>query len=150
MSEISLKNLKRAELLEIMVEQGKAMHQMKSELEQLRLEKSQMEAELKERKETIERLKGRLDQKDRDINRHLNEASETVSSLQGIIEKKNNHIKELKTNLEMEQIVHMQPLIKSRSIAEATRHLNRILADAQLASAQYQKMVVMMSKEMAN
>ena len=62
MEEQELRKLKRVELLEIMVEQGKAVGELRQQMEEQEAHIKEIEAELQEKNETIERLKEKLNQ----------------------------------------------------------------------------------------
>ena len=164
MAERDLRKLKRAELLEMMIRQGKAvgelqeklalaqqqqaeteaeMAQMEETFERLRKKLDQKDEEIQEQsrqmEETIERLKGKLDQKDEELRVQSEQMEETFDRLRKRLDEKDAKIRDLRNSVGQEN--HEIRLEEAGAIAEAALRLSRIVEDAQRTTERYQELV---------
>lgn len=115
MTDKELHKLKRHEILQIMVEQGR-------ETEKARQQLAKIEGKLQINELTIEHLKERLDDKDRQI-----------EHLKNRLNIKDAQISQLKENIQKRKIT----IQESGSIAEAALKLSGIFETAQQAAEEY-------------
>lgn len=128
-----LKKLTRAQLLEMLVEQKKAVSEVFEEKEQL-------EKLLQEKSEEVERLKTELANKDDEI-------KDTLLKLKKRLLKSNTRVKALKESLDAEQRIRMQSLLESKTISEASAYMNQLLEDTRKANILYQKLIMKLAEE---
>ena len=128
-----LRKMTRSQLLEILVEQSKAVGEIRERMEQL-------EKQLQEKNEAIEQLKKELQEKD-----DKNAASLRV--LQDRLKKSLAQNKALKDAAEMERQIHTRPLTEAKTITEASRYMDQLLASTRKTLAQYHKLIEKLAKE---
>ena len=133
MSETDLKKLKRAEILEIMVEQSKSVAHLRDELEHSELISKELAGMVRERDALIEKLKGRLDQKDARIADYEAQIKSYSDQVETALNKKNERIKELETALNAGQ----RTVAQAQTLEEASAILKNYLDLAQKASEEY-------------
>lgn len=140
MTDQELRKLKRLELLEMMVEQGKAVQELRAEMEKQKEHITQMETELAEKTETIERLKKKLDQKDEDMQKQVQQISVVYKRLRNRLNEKDETIKQLQASLEksVNHPMHFQP---GDTLDDATMQLSAILLEAERAANQYKELI---------
>ena len=114
-----LQKLKRQELLELLVEQGR-------EAEQLKRQQEEKENELRSVKESNIRLKAKVDEKDVQIERLL-----------GRLNSKKERIGELEAEIEAWYSNKKEGLLHAGTVAEAALRLNGIVDEAKKAADQY-------------
>ena len=119
MTEKEFSKLKRHELLQLLLAQGRETKQLEEQL-------ADINGRFQELEEGYERLKGRLNEKDAQIE-HLIER----------LDNKDRQIRGLKETLESERASRELQLDKAGSIAEAALQLNGIFEVAQKAADQY-------------
>ena len=140
MTDQELRKLKRLELLEMMVEQGKAVQELRAEMDKQKEQITQMEAELQEKTETIERLKKKLDQKDADMQKQVQQISIVYKRLRNRLNEKDETIRQLQASLEKtaNHPMHFQP---GDTLDDATEQLSAILQSAERAANQYKELI---------
>lgn len=114
-----LRKLSRAQLLEMLVEQGKAINELREENEHLKKDLADKDAE---NEKALLLLKRKL-------------------------QKSNAQVKALKESLDAEQRIRMQSLLKSRTISEASAYMNQLLEDTRKANILYQKLIMKLAEE---
>lgn len=114
-----LRKLSRAQLLEMLVEQGKAINELREENEHLKKDLADKDAE---NEKALLLLKRKL-------------------------QKSNTQVKALKESLDAEQRIRMQSLLKSRTISEASAYMNQLLEDTRKANILYQKLIMKLAEE---
>jgi hypothetical protein len=119
MTDKELHRLKRQDLLQLLVSQGREAEKMKQQIKELNLLLQQSE-------DTCERLKNRLDEKDKKIEK-----------LKARLDHKDERIHTLKDLVERRRSYRQIALEESGSIAEAALRLNGIFEAAQKAADQY-------------
>lgn len=114
-----LRKLSRAQLLEMLVEQGKAINELREENEHLKKDLADKDAE---NEKALLLLKRKL-------------------------QKSNAQVKALKKSLDAEQRIRMQSLLESRTISEASAYMNQLLEDTRKANILYQKLIMKLAEE---
>lgn len=140
MEDQELRKLKRVELLEIMVEQGRAVGELRQQMEEQEKHIQEMEAELQEKTETIERLKEKLNKKDEEMQKQVQQISIVYKRLRNRLNEKDDSIRSLQAALDEER-AHPIVFEKTDSLDDAAEELNRIFQDAQKAATQYLEMI---------
>ena len=147
MTDQELRKLKRPELLEIMLRQGRALTDLRAQHEAVLQKQGETEAALAEARETLDRLKKKLDQKDLEMQEHNDEMDATFERLKRRLDAKDVEIGELREQLEREQSLQMIRLTEPGSIAEQALRLIHIFEDAQRAAEQYIEAVRSLAKK---
>ena len=155
MTEKEFHKLRRRDLLELLVAQGKENIQIQEELNKTSEELAQaqevnerLKARLNEKdaqmEETSERLKAKLDEKDIQIHEttehlkaKLDEKDALIEKLKGRLDHKDAQIKTLRRRIEEWRSSKRIELEEAGSIAEAALRLNGICEVAQQAADQY-------------
>lgn len=155
MTEKEFHKLRRRDLLELLVAQGKENIQIQEELNKTSEELAQaqevnerLKARLNEKdaqmEETSERLKAKLDEKDIQIHEttehlkaKLDEKDALIEKLKGRLDHKDAQIKTLRRRIEEWRSSKRIELEEAGSIAEAALRLNGIFEVAQQAADQY-------------
>lgn len=119
MTEKELLKLKRQDLLQLLLDQGRDAAEYKARLEETSLA-------LTEAEETVERLKNKLNEKD-----------ELIEKLKGRLDEKDAQIKQQSEEMEAWLTSRRIELEEAGSIAEAALRLNDIFDAAQRAANQY-------------
>jgi chromosome segregation ATPase len=119
MTDKELHRLRRQDLLQLLLAQGREAEKLKQRLEETSQQLAESEA-------TVERLKRRLDEKDKQINK-----------LKGRLDRKDSQIRDLRDVLERRRNARQIELSEAGSIAEAALRLNGIFEVAQKAADQY-------------
>lgn len=88
-----LRKMKRAELLEMMVRQGKAVGVLREQLEQAQMRQAETEAEMQAMEETFERLRQKLDDKDEEMLVHAQQMEETLEHLKERLDQKDEELR---------------------------------------------------------
>ena len=119
MTEKEFHKLRRRDLLQLLVAQGKENLQLQAEFDEA-------SAQLQQMQETNERLKARLNEKDA-----------LIDKLKGRLDQKDARIKKLREDMESWKTSRRIQLVEAGSIAEAALRLNGIFETAQKAADQY-------------
>lgn len=114
-----LRKLSRAQLLEMLVEQGRAVNELTEE---------------------NERLKKELAEKD-------TENEKALLGWKKKLLRSNARVRALKESLEAEQRIRMDALLKSRSVSEASAYMNQLLEDTKKATILYQQLIMKLAEE---
>lgn len=147
MTEKELHKLRRQDLLELMLAQGQQMVELQETLDATT-------AELEAIRETDERLKEKLNEKDaqiEDVNERLkgklNEKDELIEKLKGRLDHKDAKIRELEETIQAQQESRRIELEEAGSIAMAALRLNAVFDAAQQAVEQYMENVQGLCRE---
>ena len=119
MTEKEFHKLRRRDLLQLLVAQGKENLQLQAEFDET-------SAQLQQMQETNERLKARLNEKDA-----------LIDKLKGRLDQKDARIKKLREDMEAWKTSRQIQLVEAGSIAEAALRLSGIFETAQKAADQY-------------
>ena len=119
MTEKEFHKLRRRDLLQLLVAQGKENLQLQGEFDET-------SAQLQQMQETNERLKARLNEKDA-----------LIDKLKGRLDQKDARIKKLREDMEAWKTSRRIQLVEAGSIAEAALRLSGIFETAQKAADQY-------------
>ena len=119
MTEKEFHKLRRRDLLQLLVAQGRENLQLQAEFDEA-------SAQLQQMQETNERLKARLNEKDA-----------LIDKLKGRLDQKDARIKKLREDMESWKTSRRIQLVEAGSIAEAALRLNGIFETAQKAADQY-------------
>lgn len=119
MTEKEFHKLRRRDLLQLLVAQGKENLQLQAEFDET-------SAQLQQTRDTNERLKARLNEKDA-----------LIDKLKGRLDQKDARIKKLREDMEAWKTSRQIQLVEAGSIAEAALRLNGIFETAQKAADQY-------------
>ncbi|MBE6128856.1 MAG: hypothetical protein E7185_06235 [Erysipelotrichaceae bacterium] len=128
-----LRKMTRAQLLEMLVEQSKAVGEIRERMEQL-------EKQLQEKDEAIEQLKKELQEKDE-------KNAATLHVLQTRLKKSTAQNKVLKEAAEMERKIHTRPLTEAKTVTEASRYMDQLLTSTRKTMAQYHKLIEQLAME---
>lgn len=158
MTEKEFRKLRRRDLLQLLVAQGKENIQLQEELDETKGELAQsqesndrLKAKLDEKDALIEKLKGRLDEKDAvtegekaqsqkssdRLKAKLDEKDALIEKLKGRLDEKDAKIHQLREEMAELRVSRRIELEKSGSIAEAALKLNGVFEAAQRAADQY-------------
>ena len=140
MEDQELRKLKRVELLEIMVEQGKAVGELRQQMEEQEKHSQEMEAELQEKTETIERFLCNICPVREEMQKQVQQISIVYKRLRNRLNEKDDSIRSLQAALDEER-AHPIVFEKTDSLDDAAEELNRIFQDAQKAATQYLEMI---------
>ena len=135
MSEQDLKKLNRAALLELLVEQSKALNQLRDELAHSEEIKNELVRMIRENNQTLERLKERLNQKDAQIAEYEAQSAEFYEQVEKRLKSKNTEIRTLEKELAVKRAG--KTVAEASSPAEARRILDEYLKDAERALKEY-------------
>ena len=135
MTEKEFHKLKRQDILRLLLAQVK-------EAEELRSRLSETEGRLIVAEEGYERLKGRLDDKDR-----LDSKDAQINKLKGRLDNKDDQIQNMKIALDKLREEKMNAAIRPGSIAQASLELSGIFEAAQRAADLYLEKIKGMSEE---
>ena len=137
MTEKEFRKLRRRDLLQLLVAQGKENIQLQEELDTTK-------GELAQSQESNEKLKARLDEKDlhfqesnERLKAKLDEKDARIEKLKGRLDQKDARIHELREQMEHWLNSRRIELEDAGSIAEAALRLNGIFEVAQQAAEQY-------------
>lgn len=129
MTEKELHRLRRGDLLQLLVTQGKETAALQQELEEARAGIADLEA-------SLERLKAKLNEKD-----------ELIEKLKDRLDQKDARIKKQQAEMEAWQSSRRIELAEAGSIAEAALRLNGVFEAAQQAADQYLENLRRLSEE---
>lgn len=137
MTEKEFHKLRRRDLLQLLVAQGKENIQLQSESDETKAELAQLQ-------ENYERLKKKLDEKDAGfqesndrLKARLNEKDALIEKLKGRLDQKDARIRELREQMEEWLNSRRIELEEAGSIAEAALRLSGIFQVAQQAAEHY-------------
>ena len=133
MTDKELHKLRRQDLLQLMLEQGK-------ETLALQMEFNEINAEYIQVKAGYDRLKEKLDEKDaviEKLKKRLDEKDAVIEKLKKRLNEKDAAIEELKKELETIRIERVIQLEETGPIAEAARQLKGVFKEAQKAADKY-------------
>ncbi len=137
MTEKEFHKLRRRDLLQLLVAQGKENIQLQAEFDETKGELAQFQ-------ESYERLKAKLDEKDarfqesnERLKAKLNEKDALIEKLKGRLDQKDARIQQLREQMEEWLTSRRIELEDAGSIAEAALRLNGIFDVAQQAAEQY-------------
>jgi chromosome segregation ATPase len=147
MTDKELHKLRRQDLLQLMLEQGKETLALQMEFNEINAEYIQVKAgydrlkeKLDEKDAVIEKLKKRLDEKDaviEKLKKRLNEKDAAIEELKIHLDEKDTGISELEKELETIRIERVIQLEETGPIAEAARQLKGVFKEAQKAADKY-------------
>ena len=142
MTEKELHKLRRQDLLQLLLTAGRESAELQMQLEET-------EKELALVKDNNERLKGKLDDKDVQIDRlkgKLDDKDALIEKLKARLDHKDSRIKDLEDTLEDWLTSRRIELTEAGNIAEAALRLNGIFEVAQQAAEQYFENLKMMAE----
>ncbi len=147
MTEKQLHKLRRQDLLQLLLAQGKEAAQLQArldeaaeELESLQDTRTRFIERMDDKDAQIEKLKPRLDEKDAQIEKltaRLNEKDAQIEKLIGRLNEKDARIGELTVEIEQYRSGEILGFEGDPSIDEVGQKLNAVLKAAQKAVAQY-------------
>lgn len=140
-SAVSLRKKTRIELLEMLVEQSRHVAELEQQMEEIK-------GTLEEKTAELEKLKLKLVQQNSDIQKNTPSEKELYDQMRSIVSRKNRQIESLKKALETERMIRMAPVTSAKTLGEAAGYMNQMLQDTRWAIAQYQKMVITVSKKL--
>ncbi len=154
MAEQELRKLKRAELLEMMIEQGRAVARLRMELQQKDTRIEQLEAELIIREDAMDRLNEKMERQEKlmlekeEKLKAQDAASERQVKAMGVIYKKQKRQldgKDAKIELLEREIRELREkaigITKTDTPEQAARKLDRALEQAKTASDMYMEVL---------
>ena len=149
MAEQELRKLKRAELLEMMIEQGRAVAKLRMELKQKDTRIEQLEAELCIREDEKDRLNDKIERQEKQLAekeeklKAKDAAAERQVKAMGMIYKKDG--KDAKIELLQREIKELREkatgIMKTDTPEQAARKLDRALEHAKTASDMYMEIL---------
>lgn len=133
----NIKKLKRTDLLQLLITQGKEAEELQKKLEE---KEKQLKAEIEER----EKLRAELEEKEKQLQAELEEKEKALTT--ELVEKEEQIKKEIE---EKDRLLHDKTIAieKTGSIAEAALLLNGVFQAAEAAAKQYLDNIKQRSKE---
>ena len=144
MTEKELRHLRRPNLLQLLLQQGRESVDLQTQLSDTKAAladaqagNERLKAKLNEKDETIEKLKGRLNQKDAQIAALEGQKDEAMERLKGRLDQKDVQIAALKRQMQALQTSQKLERDHAGAIAEAALRFNSVFEAAHTAANQY-------------
>ena len=133
MTDQELRKIRRAELLEMMIRQGKTVTELQDKLEQARQLQLDTEGKLEQMAAYLEWMKQKLDKKDAQIQQQV----QICGMIRRQLDQKDAEPAALSAALEQERSNRQAKLQSAATLEEASDCLKRIFEDAGRAAEQY-------------